>query len=62
MAQTSIGPNIDEPFDVHRYFFAKIPFDFMIPIDRFTQFDDLIFTEVLHTDGSLYAGLAQNLG
>jgi hypothetical protein len=48
MAQTSIRPDIDEPFNVHRDFFAEIAFDFVVPIDRFPQLDDLIFTEILH--------------
>jgi len=61
MAQTSIRPDIDEPFNVHRYFFAEIAFDFVIPIDRFPQLDDLIFAEILHAYRPVDTGLAQDM-
>jgi hypothetical protein len=61
MAQTSIRSDIDEPFNVHRYFFAEITFDFVIPIDRFAQLDDLIFTEILHAYRPIDTGLAQDM-
>jgi hypothetical protein len=58
MAQASIRSDIDEPFNVHRYFFPKITFDFVIPIDRFAQLHDLIFTEILHAYRPIDTGLA----
>jgi hypothetical protein len=60
MAQTSIRSDIDEPLDIHRYFFAEITFHFMVPIDRFAQFDDLIFAEILHAYRPVDTGFVQN--
>jgi hypothetical protein len=62
MAQTSIRADIDKPFNVHRNFFTEIAFDFMIPIDRFAQLDDLIFTEILHAYRPIDPGLAEDMG
>jgi hypothetical protein len=58
MAQPPIRSDIDKPLDVHRDFLSKVTFDFVIPIDRFAQLDDLIFTEILHAYRPIDTGLA----
>ena len=48
MARAAIGPDLDEPLDVHRNVLAQIALDAALAFDDLADAVDLIFVEVLH--------------
>src|SRR5207302_4064651 len=44
----TIAPDVDETFDVHRHFLAKVSLHLVFPLDDLAQLHDLIFAQILH--------------
>src|SRR5215813_7509804 len=61
MAKSAIGPGIDQPLDIHGKGLPQIAFNLIVLINDFTNLDDLIFAEILHTNGAVNPGLGQDL-
>jgi hypothetical protein len=61
MTQSTVRPRIDQALDVQRNFLPKIALNTVFALDDFSEFDDLVFTEIFHADRPIDSRRFENM-